>query len=84
MIDNLKKSKMSVTSILNYSNKQFKDFRTLLEELFPIPKFESGANIKVEPVTKNYGLIGTAFDYLLRFSLEKKIFICSSQQTMGI
>lgn len=63
---------MSLTSIINYNNKQYKDFRTLLEELFPTPKFESSVSIKAEPLTKNYGLSGTAFDYLLRFSLERK------------
>jgi hypothetical protein len=63
---------MSLTSILSYNNKQFIDFRALLEELFPTPKFVGEGSIKVEPQTKNYGLIGIAFDYLLRFSLEKK------------
>lgn len=28
--------------------------------------------IKAEPITKNYPLVGTAFDYLLRFYLEQK------------
>lgn len=63
---------MSVTSILNYNNKQHKAFRALLEESFPTPKFEPCVSIKTKPLTKNYGLIGTAFDYLLRFSLERK------------
>lgn len=63
---------MSLTSILSYSNKRFTDFRTLLEELFPTPKFHGVKSIKVEPQTKNYGLVGTAFDYLLRFSLKRK------------
>ena len=63
---------MSLTSILSYSNKQYKDFRTFLEDLFPTPKLENNDSIKVEPITKNYALIGIAFDYLLRFSLEKK------------
>lgn len=63
---------MSLTSILSYNNKQFTDFRTLLEELFPTPKFVGEGSIKVEPQTKNYGLIGIAFDYLLRFPLGEK------------
>jgi hypothetical protein len=63
---------MSITSILNYNNKQYKGFRTLLDELFPTPKFEPRVLLKAEPLTKNYGLIGTAFDYLLRFALERK------------
>jgi hypothetical protein len=63
---------MSVTSIINYTNKQYKEFRTLLEDLFPTPKFGSKDSIKVEPITKNFALIGSAFDYLLRFTLEKR------------
>jgi hypothetical protein len=63
---------MSLSSILSYNNKQYQEFRTLLEDLFPTPKFVSETTIKVEPRTKNYALIGIAFDYLLRFSLGKK------------
>ena len=63
---------MSITTILNYSNKRLTDFRTLLEELFTTPKLHGIRSIKIEPQTKNYCLIGTAFDYLLRFSLERK------------
>lgn len=63
---------MSLTSILNYNNEQYKEFRALLEELFPLPQFVGETSIKVEPITKNYTLIGTAFDYLIQFALEKK------------
>jgi hypothetical protein len=63
---------MSLTSILSYNNKQYQEFRALLEDLFPTPKFIGETTIKVEPRTKNYALIGIAFDYLLRFSLGKK------------
>jgi hypothetical protein len=63
---------MSLTSILSYNNKQFQEFRTLLDDLFPTPKYIDVGSIKVEPLTKNYALIGIAFDYLLRFSLMKK------------
>ena len=63
---------MSLTTILNYNNEQYKEFRALLEELFPTPRFVGETSIKVEPITKNYTLIGTAFDYLIQFALEKK------------
>src|SRR6516162_4070935 len=63
---------MSLTSVLSYSNKEFKDFRIFLGESFPAPKFSSDQSIKAEPMTTNHALIGTAFDYLLRFNLKKK------------
>ena len=61
---------MSLTSILKYGDKNFKDFRSLLSNSFPLPKIE-GTAIKAVPKTKNYSIVGTAFDYLLRFTLEK-------------
>ncbi len=63
---------MSLTSILSYSNKEFKHFRNFLLEAFPTPKLDDLQIIKCEPLTTNYMIVGTAFDYLLRFYLEKK------------
>jgi len=63
---------MSLTRILSYNNKDFKEFRDLLTTHFPTPKFKNGELIKAEPLTKDYMLIGTAYDYLLRFNLEKR------------
>ena len=63
---------MSLTYILSYNNKDFKEFRDLLTAQFPTPKFKSTEIIKAAPGTTNYMLIGKAFDYLLRFNLEKK------------
>lgn len=63
---------MSLTSILSYNNKEFKEFRDLLNISFPTPAFNGKDLIKAKPETKNYMLIGKAFDYLLRFNLEKK------------
>lgn len=60
---------MTLTGILK--SKDFKDFRDLLTTNFPTPKFKSNESIKAEPRTKDYMLIGTAYDYLLRFNLEK-------------
>ena len=47
-----------------------KEVRARLREAFPKPKFSRKAEIIAEPQTKNYGMIGTAFDYLLRFFIE--------------
>ncbi|MBS1979420.1 MAG: hypothetical protein JST46_18765 [Bacteroidetes bacterium] len=63
---------MSLTSILSYNNKDFKGFRELLTESFPAPRIKFHQEIKVAPATTNYMLIGKAFDYLLRFHLEKE------------
>lgn len=63
---------MSLTSILSYNNKDFKDFRDLLSESFPAPRLKFDQQIKSPPGTTSYMLIGKAFDYLLRFQLEKK------------
>jgi hypothetical protein len=61
---------MSLTSILG--SKEHQDVRTKLKELFPKPRFELEGELLAPPRTKNYGGVGTAFDYLLRFYLEHK------------
>jgi len=61
---------MSLTSILKSS--QFKDLKERLREDFPRPKIQLTGEIIAPPKTKNYGIIGTAFDYLLRFKLENE------------
>lgn len=63
---------MSLTSILSYSDKKHKAFRDFLKKSFPLPKFKSNELIKCEPQTRNFMLIGKAYDYLLRFTLENK------------
>lgn len=47
------------------------EIRQRLEEQFVMPPLKTPDNIKVEPKTKSYGLIGTAFDYLFRFRLKR-------------
>jgi hypothetical protein len=37
---------------------------------FSIPTLKFNADLKAPPLTKNYSLIGTAFDYLLRFYIQ--------------
>ncbi len=39
---------------------------------WPIPPFNLEAPLRAPPLTKNYSLMGTAFDYLLRFHLKQK------------
>jgi hypothetical protein len=59
---------MSLTSFL--TNKINQDVRDKFKQEFPKPKLSVRYEILAPPLTKNYGTIGTAFDYLLRFYLE--------------
>lgn len=59
--------KISLTTFI----KESKDYRDLVRQNFVKPKFNAGPLIAV-PQTINYGLVGTAFDYLLRFTIERK------------
>jgi hypothetical protein len=49
--------------------------RELIDKLFNKPVFNSAEDhshiLKAEPLTKNYGTIGTAFDYAMRLMLAK-------------
>lgn len=56
---------MSLTSFI-----KIPDVREKLSEIVKKPNIKLDADIKAIPLTKNYSLIGTAFDYLLRFVLE--------------
>lgn len=82
---------MSVTSILSYYNKDYKDFRALLNQEVPKPKLPEQYNLyiynriydhhklgigTIPPIlapcqSLNFGLVGTAFDYYLRGTIEK-------------
>lgn len=57
---------MSLTSFLA-SNK---DVREQFRQEFKKPKFTSKMDLLAPPLTKRYMLIGTAFDYLMRFYLK--------------
>lgn len=59
-------NKGSLTSIL-----KLPDVKQKFSETFPSPKLSIKGNLKAPPLTQNYSLVGTAFDYLLRFYLEK-------------
>lgn len=49
---------------------KIKEVKDRLRDAFPKPRFTRKTEIKAEPQSTNYGLIGTAFDYLLRFYVE--------------
>ena len=61
---------MSLTQIL--ADTQFQSLRDLLKKTFPKPKQDKSIDIKAPPLTENYSLVGTAFDYLIRFQVEFK------------
>jgi len=48
-----------------------KDVRAKFSEEFPKPKFALKKEILAPPVTKHYSLVGTAFDYLMRFYIKQ-------------
>ena len=57
---------MSLTSFLKLS-----EIRTEFIKQFPMPVINMTGEIRAPPITKHYSMIGTAFDYLMRFYLEK-------------
>jgi hypothetical protein len=58
---------MSLTSFIKGSQ----EYRDLIRQNLAKPKFNAGS-MRAEPKTLNYGLVGTAFDYLLRFKIERE------------
>ena len=56
---------MSLTKFL-----KFKDVRKKFQEYFSKTRFAVKKEILAPPLTENYGRVGTAFDYLLRFYLK--------------
>ncbi len=57
---------MSLTSLI--SNK---DVKARFAQEFPMPKFNKEDKLLAPPLTNRYALIGTAFDYLMRFYLKR-------------
>lgn len=47
------------------------DVKARFEQEFPLPVTTLKGQILAPPVTKNYSLVGIAFDYLMRFYLER-------------
>jgi hypothetical protein len=56
---------MSLTSFVNE-----KDVRERLKQDFPKPRMMKNKNLLAPPLTSNYRLVGTAFDYLMRFYIK--------------
>ena len=48
-----------------------RDVRERFRQEFPKPKIVAGKELLAPPLSKRYSLVGTAFDYLLRFYLER-------------
>lgn len=57
---------MSLTSLLKN-----KDVKEKFAQEFPMPKFHIVGELIASPKTKHYSLVGTAFDYLMRFYLKR-------------
>ncbi|MEO8954910.1 MAG: hypothetical protein ABI465_10095 [Ktedonobacteraceae bacterium] len=57
---------MSLTSFIAE-----KDVKARLHEVFPFSHIRLEQRPMSEPLTTHYSLVGTAFDYLLRFSLQR-------------
>lgn len=57
---------MSLTSFIAE-----KDVKAKLHEVFPFSRIRLEPMPVIEPLTPHYSLVGTAFDYLLRFSLQR-------------
>ena len=47
------------------------DVKAKLREIFPLARQQFKQALLVEPLTNHYSLVGTAFDYLLRFALQR-------------
>jgi hypothetical protein len=59
---------MSLTKFI-----KLKEVKEKFEEFFPIkPTLDVKKEIIAKPYTNNYSLVGTAFDYLFRFIIEKE------------
>lgn len=59
---------MSLTSFL--TDPKHSDLKIKFKTEFPFPGFTNKDELLAPPLTKNYGIIGTAFDYLFRFYLQ--------------
>lgn len=57
---------MSLTSFIKEP-----DVRAKFKQTFPLPKVFLNSELKAPPITSHYAMVGTAFDYLLRFYIKK-------------
>ena len=58
--------KMSLTSFVAR-----KEIREVIRENFTKPRIVTSKNLLAPPQTKRYSLVGTAFDYILRFHAQR-------------
>ncbi len=58
---------MSLTSLI----KSDKELRKNISDSFKRPKIDKTKPLLAAPLTKHYGVVGVAFDYLLRFHIER-------------
>jgi len=68
---------MSLTSLI----KNDKNLTAKIKSAFKRPKLDKSKPLLAKPLTKNYGTVGVAFDYLFRFYLEKNNSINNSNIT---
>lgn len=61
---------MSLTSLL--SDPRHQELRDKFKSVFPKPEIKLKGELLAPPITSNYAVVGQAFDYLLRFKLERQ------------
>lgn len=61
---------MSLTDFISHKN--FQELRDKFKTVFPRPTIKLIGSLKAPPLTNNHSIVGQAFDYLLRFTLEHK------------
>ena len=65
---------MSLTSFI-----KMPEMKMLFKQEFPLSSTKLTGEMKAVPITKNYPLVGTAFDYLFRFYLERENSNCMTK-----
>ena len=58
---------MSLTSFI-----KIPEVKAIFKKEFPLERIKLEGELAASPITKNYPLVGTAFDYLFRFYLEHR------------
>jgi hypothetical protein len=61
---------MSLTSFIEH--RDFQELRDKFKTVFPRPAIKLRGELLAPPMTGNYSIVGQAFDYLLRFTLEHR------------
>ena len=66
---------MSLTSFLN-----IREVRKMFRDVFPVERVRLEGDLKAPPITKNRSIVGSAFDYLFRFRLEREFPNCITRE----